>query len=553
MNRLVWKQWRENRGYLAAFTAWMVLAVCYCVGYEWGYGFRACIGQFSGWAMFYSLVAAIVLAMQAAVGEHAAGTLSFSASLPVSLRRMAAVRIGAAAMTLAIPILIAALLLSVALAGGLLEQAEPREAEQYQRLVERGTASLPVALEQLASVMAIAIFGGIQLLLVLAVCGCWLRKQAQVGLLGAVLALGSLIASGVLWYGERQPFLQMAYGAVLPQSLVIHWGYGAEHGGTYTDHELAAYRWFALALAIPVLTMITLLFIQQGGRVRNSARSDSTAKPRRLRFATPSLLSHIPWRLRSRWGALIWIELRQSLPLVVFGLLFASLIAVLTVVMEPTMNYATGQRYGIRDSALAEMPHTVAFVGILWAVVVGSGLYSAELGSGLGAFWRSRPISPGRWFWCKFIVGMTAVLGVLDGVTILASWNAPRESMTTGMSWAYVGCFPLLHALVYALAVLGTCWLRKPVIGGFVAIFGYGLLTIMLSTFPATESLEPVNIYNDLLHAERAGQIDFMQHGYPLVYGTLSVLVLLLALLSSRLARPLQPTFRWFDATTTTA
>ena len=41
---------------------------------------------------------------------------------------------------------------------------------------------------------------------------------------------------------------------------------------------------------------------------------------------------------------------------------------------------------------------------------------------------------------------------------------------------------------------------------------------------------------------------DFTQHGHPLVYGVLAVAICLLGLVSSRLARPLQPT-RWFVPT----
>ena len=389
MRSLLWKQWRENQGYLAIFIAWMVLAVCNCIGYEVGYRFRATVGQFSGWALFYTICAAIFLAMRTAQNEQAAGTISFSASLPVSLRRIAAVRIAGAMATLAIPVLVAFALLSLAFASGLVEQAEPRGVHAFPRLPERDTASLLTALEQLGSVTAIAIFGGIELLLALSLFGCWLRSQAQVGLLGAVMGLGSMIASGLFWYGGRNPVLQLAYGAVLPQSLAIQWGYGLEHGGSYTDHELAQYRWFALGLAIPLLVVLARLFVTQYGQLRKTA---STTRSKRFRFVRPSIWSHIPIRLPGRWSASIWLELRQSLPLVTFGLLFALLIAVATVVMEPQANYSIG------DSTRAEMPHAIAFVGMLWAAVVGSGLYSTELGAELGAFWRSRPISPGMWF-----------------------------------------------------------------------------------------------------------------------------------------------------------
>lgn len=237
---------------------------------------------------------------------------------------------------------------------------------------------------------------------------------------------------------------------------------------------------------------------------------------------------------------MIWLEFRQSLPLAVFGLLLAALVTVAGALGQQRHGHSFG------TAVLMDLPHSVFFVGMLWAVVVGSGLYSADLSAGLGGFWRSRPISPGMWFWSKFIIGLVAVLGVLDGVACLLSWNAPRESPTTGMSWAYVGCFPIVHALLYSLAVLGTCWLRRPVIGGILAILGYAVITLALTAFPLTIDLDPMDIYNKLLQAERAGKVDFSQHGYPLVYGIQVVSILLVALVSSRLARPLQPTYRWF-------
>src|SRR5436190_13040623 len=111
MNSLLWKQWREDKIYLAIFSAWMILAVCYAVGYELGHHFHAAVGSFSVLASFYSVVAAIVLATRTARGEHTDGTMSFTASLPVSLRRIATVRMAGAVATLAIPIVIAAGLL----------------------------------------------------------------------------------------------------------------------------------------------------------------------------------------------------------------------------------------------------------------------------------------------------------------------------------------------------------------------------------------------------------------------------------------------------------
>ncbi len=536
MNSLLWKQWRETRGILAIFTASMTIAVCYAIGYELGHHYRAVVGHFSGWALIYSLFAALVLATRTSHGERTDRTIAFSAALPISTRRMATVRILSAAATLAIPIVIAAGILSIALASGLVEQAAPRHAHDYTRLPQRATAALPTSIEQLWSVAAIAILGGVELMLLLSLLGGYLRSQAQVGLMGAVMAAGSIIAAGVLWSSDPNSLVQLICGVLLPQSLAIQWGYGDELG-SYTDHELARYRWIAMGFSLPVLAIIGRLFITRYGALRGSW---TPVKRRRFRLALPPTLSRIPIHLPGRFSAMIWLEIRQSMPLAAFGLLLAVLVSIADLLTENQHGYSFG------TALLMNLPGSTWGVGMLWAIVVGSGLYSADLGSGLGAFWRSRPISPDLWFWTKFVVGLAAVVVVLDGVTIMVSWHSPRESPTTGMSWAYVGCFPIIHALMYALAVLGTCWFRRPVIGGIVGILGYALPTVVIETFPTTNCLEPINVFNALLDAERTGHVDFTQHGYPLVYGALVVSTVVLALLSCRLARPLQPTSRWF-------
>lgn len=543
MKSLWWKQWHESKRLLAIFTLWMTIAALYAIGYELGHHYRAIVGHFSGLAGFYGLFASIVLAMRAARGEQTDGTMSFSEALPISTRRMGTVRIVAAIATLAIPILIAAAILSIALVSGLVTQGEPRTPENYLRLPERGLASLPTSIEQLASVAAIDIMGSVQLLLVLSLLGYSLRSQAQVGLMGAVLGTAMRIASGLFWTGggAGNAYAQLIYGTFLPQALSAHWGFRDGTGG-YCDIELVKYRWIAIGLALPLFVILGRLFVVGYGVTRRS----SAAKPRRFRISTPALLSHFPIPLPGRLSAMIWLELRQSVPLATFGLLFAVLMSIASVLMEHSR-----LEHGFGTSVLMDMPHSMFVIGMLWAVVVGSGLYSSDLESRLGTFWRSRPISPGMWFWTKFMIGLVAVLGVLDGVTILVSWNAPRDGMTSGMSWAYVGCFPILHALMYSLAVLGTCWFRKPVIGGILAILGYAVLTVWIGAFPMTNHLEPVHVHNNLLASERhlspeAPQLDFTQHGYPLVYGTLAASTFLLALLSSRLAKPLEPTSRWF-------
>jgi len=245
MNNLWWKQWQENKRYLAAFMAWMTLGACYAIAYQISHKFRAPVGQFSSVALFYAICAAVFLATRTARGEDTDGTQSFTAALPISMRRIATLRILGAAATLILPILAAAALISVALSSGLIEQAVPRLLDSHISLPDRATATLMVALGQLWSVAAISAFAGIELLLLLSVAGCWLRNQSQIGLMGGVMAFGSLMASGLLWTSQhRNPVAQLIYGACFPQSLVIQWGYGSQHGD-YVDHEIASYHWIA--------------------------------------------------------------------------------------------------------------------------------------------------------------------------------------------------------------------------------------------------------------------------------------------------------------------
>lgn len=545
MGSLIWKQWRENRGYLLLFSAWMLLGTAYCVGYECAYQFRAAIGSFSGTAMLYATCAAVFLAMRTAQEERTSGTLPFTSALPVSMRRVAGVRMTAAAATLALPIVLGAILVTLALATGLIEQVLPRDAAYTTQLPDRATGSLIVSLEQLWSVTTIAILGGVELLIVLSLVGCWLGNQAQVGFLGAVFGLGTMILAGFGWMSQpRNEMFQLVYGSFIPQSLVVQWSYGTETG-SYTDHELATYRWAAMGLASLLLLILGAIFTTQYGRLPRPA-SEKTGGSWRWRL--PSVWSYVPFRPAGPAMAQIWLELRQAFPLAFYGALLAILVTVATIVMEGDIE-SPGSSFA--QSFQAQLPHTVFFVGMLWSTVVAAGLYSADLGERLGSFWRSRPISPAMWFWTKFFVGLLMVEICLDAVSIAVSWNGPRGGMTQGMSWSFVACFPLLHAWMYTLAVLGTCVVRKPVIGGFLAIFTYMVLMIVVTSFPQTNWMEPLQVYNDLLFAERQSNDSFfvldnpLLYKYSVVYGTMVASIVLFSVLAYRAARPLEPEQRW--------
>lgn len=535
MKALVWKEWQENRLWFFAFLGWMVFAAVYSIGYEWGWRLHASIGGYYGWMSGYTTLAAILLAMRVSKGEQAAGTLGFTTALPASTVQIAGARIIGAMLTLVVPLLVGALLMSMAFSAGWLEQAVPRTADYHTRLPLRPVAALSVALEQLTSVTAIAAVAGLQLLLLLSCLGCWLRSQAQVGFMGAVLAICMMILTDLPWTTAGRPVWHAAFGALFPSSMVVSWGYGLENGGHYTDHELIPARWTALAFAVLGLLALVLLFVSQYGRYRKPrvARQSTSRWP-----SISSVMPRLPMLITSRWGAMAWLELRQSLPLALFGLALAVALAFLMTCFEPVPD--GGQPGALLRGAL---PQTTAMIGMIWPVVVGSGIFGGDFREKLGEFWRSRPISPRAWFWGKYVIGLAAVILALDGTVILVSWDAPNDMME--MSWTYVACFPILHALMYTAAVLSTSWIRKPVVGGLLALISIGLVMTTMGTFPGLDSFDPLHTYNELYFREEALGIDVTQSNYFPIYGTLVVLIALMAWAASRLAAPLEPVWRW--------
>jgi hypothetical protein len=179
-------------------------------------------------------------------------------------------------------------------------------------------------------------------------------------------------------------------------------------------------------------------------------------------------------------------------------------------------------------------------VAVLWSAVVGSGIFGAELQPGLADFWRSRPVGPSMWFWTKFTVGLVATLIVLDGITIAVSWNSPYASGADRMSWSYVACMPLLHALFYAVTVFAVCSLRRPVLGAACAVLAGFLLMMFLETLSTRDGFDPIFIYNNLFQDESRsfeGRVDLSAHHYPLVYGGIAVLIVAAAFGASRFVR----------------
>lgn len=509
LRSLMAKEWAERRSTLVWGLVFAMLYLGYCVAYEIEYRPRAIVSGYYATCAGLGCLAAVLLAMPTTAGEYTRRTIRYSASLPISLRQMAWVRLLGAWACLAVPIIVGALLVTVIVASGLVEQAELRGTSS-QGLLERASLSSAAAVAVLWTTTAISLVAALELMALLSLFGTLCRTERQVGFWGAIIALLWTIIPAIRIQAE--PFsVAHRVAALFPQSLVSLSSYGLHDGTTYQDLELSSSVWWPIAGSLLVTYVLGCWFARRyGRRQEGSAVSPTMSSWWRL----PTLPVNHFFRLPGRLGALIWLDLRQSLPLCLAGLTLALLITGINL-------FESAGETGTLILRLAGgLPSNSWYVGLLWSALVGVGIFAAELEPGLQHFWRTRPITPTTWFWTKFIVGLLAVVIVLDGLPAVIGWKSPYRSDAGRTGFVYLACMPLLHAQVYAIAVAAVCWLRRPIAAVVIAVLMPALTDIVADSIPGQTELGTLAVFNNLEADEYVdGVFNLMNHHYPLVYG----------------------------------
>lgn len=514
LRSLIWKECRERKWSLVLGITWVLLGIVCEVGYEGSHRVHAPVAVFHITCMLYGLFAAVFLAMGTALREVTQGTLGFSRALPVSLRQIAYVRLGGAVVTLGGPMVLGAVVLSLFLLTGFVEQGPV--------VIFEGGGYVPLpnrpSLRGLASsglvwiVTVITVASSVELLLILALLGARWRAESHVGFLGVCVSFVWILLQS-LPRGVRSDYVGW-WGVILPQTLVRQLSYRTVDGrSSYGELWLVPSFWLPLAVNLLVLATLAAWFARRYGTRPVTPVVENPAQPR---WQFLSLLAWAPLRRPGSLASLISLDLRQAVPMCLAGLVLAVLMATVEVLesskIDPTLPFQIANR----------LSSGTFIVGVLWSAVVGAGIFASEFEPKLEQFWRSRPISPSAWFWIKFCVGLAAVLGVLDLVAILVGLQSFRQ-----LSFAYIACVPLLHALVYALAVVTICWLRRPVLAGTAALLGLYFIHLAFEFVPGGANYAPIEVFNLVDHD---GAADLTLYGYPAVYGGIAASIVLLSL-----------------------
>ncbi len=160
------------------------------------------------------------------------------------------------------------------------------------------------------------------------------------------------------------------------------------------------------------------------------------------------LAGWMPARLTSPLGALVWKDCRE-IGVVCIQVLAASLL--LSLLLGPPAFWLGG---------------------FALAVLLGVGSVGPELQPAVNTFWRSRPISASAWYWCKFVLGLAAIV-VTMGLPTLATFPS-----NYGLEITQKGFFAtlLLWLVAYSLAMTMTCLVRQSVQGGILGVGSVAML-----------------------------------------------------------------------------
>ena len=524
------KEWSERHRIFLLGMMILLVFLGYNIAYELEYQTRALVAAFYTTAFTLGGVSAVLLAMSTVSGEFSQRTITFSQSLPVRLSTVAWVRLLGAWGCLVVPIVVGAIIVTVTLALGIVEQAGLRSI--MTRLPDRPNLSKVEAIEFLWTVTLLAVTTVIHFVTLISLLGIRCRSEGSVGLLGAVCFLCILAMTTIRPELEKHQLFLIAdwIGALVPQSMAINWGYGEIDGSSYSDLELAPLILGPVVINILITLLLATWFTRLYGYKSRAAVRETTSVSRRMpRIKLPALLPRFPFRFPNRVAALIWLDARQSVPLSLAGLLLA---VVITFVGMGESSVQSDLPFLMRMAA--ELPSTTWIVGGIWGVIVAVAIFSSELMPGLEQFWRSRPIKSESWFWTKFVVGLLAVLITLDMIPFMIAMGTP-PGRSERMGLAYLACIPLIHIVMYATSVAAISRIRRPVPAAIAALLFFYAFDSVLMSIPSSQKLSTLDVYNRLHAMERDGTpVDLMSDGYPVVYGLVSIVAIGATLLANR-------------------
>lgn len=392
---LLWKEWREHRWKLAALAAIVVVTPTLM-------SLHASENYLSGMVstlLFAVPLGSMFIGMHAAAGENSQGTMRFLQALPVPLAKPAAAKLLCAAVAVVAPALVAVIVAAVWNVSGQWSSADSVMVWQLGSVWGIHDRYLAIAMAGAA--------GGLSIFLWMAAAGVNRSDEVRAAALGLLSMLVcwaafemAVVSSSQVEHGVWTP--PRWYEAVM----------AAAPGGPALGRPLQPYvepiaprgwttTYFApLAVALTAHGALAAWYIGRFGRI--APRREPVVDPTRI--VTAARAAYLRPPRRSRLGALVWKQTRESAPLALLGSGVIALAAVASATVR-NAEFAGDLAYEIIILWL--------LVGAFVAVVAGVGAFMDDLRPGLHTFWRSRPIHVNQWFAVKSVLTMILTVAIL--------------------------------------------------------------------------------------------------------------------------------------------
>lgn len=477
---LFWKEWHEQQWKLLSLTA-IALSVCLALlCQDLGNVAFSLIFTIYSFAIF----APIVVGMGVCAGEHASDVIRFVRAQPVPMRCVATARWIVGACVLLIPLFCASVMCWIAMCFE--EQVGPQSVrtaaffELHSDWSETSTLFLISAAGMAASLNLYA----------------WIvanavnqRTEFRAGLVGLLVTAGMGVAGviGLSGWDNHLSNVSVPHLFGLISGPLVSLGMIDFVRNSQNLLVFIAIVWQLMLALILWLVMVLRYGREERWLSRDFFHRTPATAQESLALGKPQ---------SSQWRALLWLQLRQSIPVCIVALCISQLTVAVSARYSP-------DAFDFMYPAL----------GCALALLIGVGSFVSELQPDLHMFWRSRPISPGSWFWFKYIGGAIALIGLFDVPCMLLAWSGIVRTASPG----FAAVFPmLLHLLCYSLAVFAACSVRHSSYSTVLAISALMVIIIPeLAEFQVPRFLSFLTMWRDAVRAYVGLAIGAREPGYP--------------------------------------
>jgi hypothetical protein len=445
---LAWKEWHEHKWKMAAILT-VLLGLMAFVAFVSGSERNVLEESYYFGVFVGSIPLAVFVGLGIAAGEHSRGTMRYLQAVPVPLRDVAVQKLTFGLLSVAIPILLAALFMflirtllhSFGVAVGI-ESAITREPS--------------ITGIWLVDVSCVALLMAGSLVIWAAACGVNRRDEVSAGAVALGIMVAWWVVLGLLWFtflkgthGADTARLRAVAAASAPLGFMFVWGIAKGD----TAAQILGCQTAAAVHACLVAWYFTRFGRRQDqevrsprGAIREKRGLDFLAAPRR--FAITSIA---------------WKQFRESGPVVGTGLLGIVGIVAIFCLGAWIYNDISSEELGL------VYRHVAVIFGFFIALVAGIGVVLNDLRPNLKIFWRSRPIQPDVWFWTKFVTGLIVVMTAIYAPIGLFSALGDRSVMQNENDIPAYG-MAAAQVAVFASAVLLTCLVRHAVYAAILSV-----------------------------------------------------------------------------------